>query len=46
MLHEDKIRLQHILEEAREACKYVEGYSIDDFHKDGKTARAITAALK
>jgi len=31
MLYEDKIRLQHILEEVREACQHVEGYSKDDF---------------
>lgn len=46
MLHEDKIRLQHILEEARETCKYVKGFSIDDFHKDGKTARAIIRSIE
>ena len=46
MLYEDNVRLQHILEEAKEACKYVEGYSLDDFLKDGKTARAIIRSIE
>jgi len=41
MLPEDKVRLQHILDEAHEACTYAEDISFDDFLKDGKTARAI-----
>lgn len=46
MLHEDKIRLQHILEEAKEACKYVEGYTFEKFHRDGKTARAVIRSIE
>ena len=41
MQSEDKIRLHHILDEANEACQYVEGLSFDEFKKDGKTVRAV-----
>ncbi len=30
MQPEDKVRLQHILDEANEACKYAEGISLLD----------------
>jgi len=40
MQSEDKIRLQHILDEAHEACKFVEVLSFDEFRKDSKTVRA------
>ena len=45
MQPEDKVRLQHILDEAIEACKYAEDLSFDEFLKDGKTARAIIENL-
>lgn len=30
MQSEDKIRVQHILDEAAEACRYVEGITFDE----------------
>jgi uncharacterized protein with HEPN domain len=46
MLPEDRIRLQHIIDEAKEACKYAEEVSFDEFLKDGKTARAIIRSME
>ena len=46
MQPEDKVRLQHMLDEANEACKYAENISFDDFLKDGKTARAIIRSVE
>lgn len=46
MLPEDKIRLQHIIEEANEACRYADGISFEDFLNDGKTARAIIRSME
>lgn len=46
MQSEDKIRLQHILEEASEACKYTEGISFDEFVQDGKTVRAVMRSIE
>ena len=36
MQSNDRIRVQHILNEAGEACKYAEGMSFDEFVEDGK----------
>ncbi|MBC8417416.1 MAG: hypothetical protein H8E10_02330 [Desulfobacterales bacterium] len=41
MQSNDRIRVQHILDEAGEACKYAEGISFDEFVEDGKTVQAI-----
>jgi len=38
MLPEDRIRFWHIIDEAVEACTFVEGLAFDEFVKDGKTA--------
>jgi uncharacterized protein with HEPN domain len=46
MQSEDKIRLHHILDEANEACQYVEGLSFDEFRKDGKTVRAVIRSIE
>ncbi len=46
MQSEDKIRLQHILDEANEACQYIEGLSFDEFRKDGKTVRAVIRSIE
>ena len=46
MHSEDKIRLLHILEEADEACKYVEGVLFEEFVEDGKTVRAVTRSIE
>ncbi len=46
MQSEDRIRVQHILDEASEACKYTEGISFDEFVKDGKTVRAVIRAIE
>ena len=31
MQSEDRIRIQHIIDEAGEACKYAEGLSFEEF---------------
>jgi uncharacterized protein with HEPN domain len=46
MLHKDRIRLQHLLDEAYEACSYVESISFDDFVQDGKTVRAVIRSIE
>ncbi len=46
MQYEDKTRMQHILDEAGEACKYTEGISFSEFVKDGKTVRAVMRAIE
>ena len=46
MRPEDKVRLQHILDEANAACIYAQDMSFDEFHKDGKTARAIIRSVE
>lgn len=46
MRPEDKVRLQHVLDEANEACKYAEDISFNEFLKDGKTARAIIRSIE
>ncbi len=46
MQSKDNIRLQHILEEAHEACKFIKGYSYEDFIKEGKTVRAIIRSVE
>lgn len=46
MLSEDRIRLQHILEEAKEALLFVEGYLYNDFIKDNKTVHAVMRCIE
>ena len=46
MQSNDSIRVQHILDEAGEACKYAEDISFDEFLRDGKTVRAVIRAIE
>lgn len=46
MFSKDEIRLRHILEEAGEAIKFVEGYSFENFTKDSKTVHAVIRAIE
>lgn len=46
MRDEDKIRLQHIIEEAKTACGFVQGCSFEDFVKDEKTVRAVIRSIE
>ncbi len=46
MQSKDRIRVQHILDEANEACKYAEGISFDEFVADGKTVRAVIRSIE
>lgn len=46
MQPEDRIRLKHIIEEAKEACLYVQGLSFEDFLHDGKTVRAVIRSIE
>ena len=46
MQSEDKIRLRHILDEAAEACHYVEDIAFDEFAKEGKTVRAVIRCIE
>ncbi len=46
MQSKDRIRVQHILDEANEACKYAKGISFDEFVEDGKTARAVIRSVE
>ena len=45
MQSKDRIRVQHILDEANEACKYAEGISFDEFAEDVKTVRAVIRSM-
>ena len=46
MQPEDGIRLKHIIEEADEACSYLEGMSFEEFAKDGRTVRAVIRSIE
>lgn len=46
MRPEDHIRMKHLLDEAMEACKYVEGISFEEFVLDGRTVRAVIRSLE
>jgi len=46
MQSKDRIRVQHILDEAGEAFKYTEGISFDEFVEDGKTVRAVIRSIE
>ncbi|MDO9541746.1 MAG: DUF86 domain-containing protein [Kiritimatiellia bacterium] len=46
MRSEDKIRLRHILDEAGEAIRFIEGISFEDFTKDSKTVHAVFRAIE
>ncbi len=46
MRPEDNVRLKHILDEADEACSYAADITLDEFLKDGKTARAIIRSVE
>jgi len=46
MRPEDRVRLQHILEEAGEACKYAEGLSFEAFAQDGKPFGRLSDQLR
>jgi len=46
MQSKDRIRVRHILDEAGEACKYVEAITFDEFVEDGKTVRAVIRSIE
>ena len=46
MLHEDMIRLRHIIAEAEEACAFAENMSFNEFMGDRKTAKAIIRSVE
>ena len=46
MQSKDRIRVQHILDEAEEASKYIEAISFEEFIKDGKTVRAVIRSIE
>ena len=46
MQSEDRIRVQHILDEAGEACHYIEGITFDEFVTEGKTVRAVIRCIE
>ena len=46
MQSKDRIRVQHILDEAGEACKYAEGILFNEFVEDGKTVRAVIRSIE
>ena len=46
MLPEDRIRLQHILDEANESLMFIEGYLFSDFIKDNKTVHAVIRSIE
>jgi len=46
MQSNDRIRVQHILDEAGEACKYAEGISFDEFVEHGKTGGAVIRSIE
>jgi uncharacterized protein with HEPN domain len=46
MQSKDRIRVQHILDEAGEVFKYTEGISFDEFVEDGKTVRAVIRSIE
>ena len=46
MRSKDKIRVQHILDEAGEAYSYVENLIFEEFVQDGKTVRAVIRSME
>lgn len=46
MRSKDKIRIQHILDEAGEAFSYLEGLLFEEFVQDGKTVRAVIRSME
>ncbi len=46
MLPEDRIRFWHMIDEAVEACKFVEGIAFEEFVKDNKTVRAVIRSIE
>jgi len=46
MLPEDRIRLQHILDEANEVLRFVEGYDFSGFINDNKTVHAVIRSIE
>ena len=46
MRSEDEIRLRHIIDEANELIKFVEGFSFDNFKRDSKTVHAVIRAIE
>jgi len=45
MRPEDRIRLQHIIDEAVEVKGYTEDISFEEFMRDGKTVRAVVRSI-
>ncbi len=46
MHSKDRIRLQHILDEAAEVSKYTDALSFEEFVIDGKTTRAVIRSIE
>ncbi len=46
MQSEDRIRVQHIVDEASEVQKYTDNISFEEFVQDGKTARAVIRSIE
>jgi uncharacterized protein with HEPN domain len=46
MRSEDRIRVQHILDEAAEISKYTDVISFGEFVNDGKTIRAVIRSIE
>lgn len=46
MLPEDRIRLQHILDEANEVLRFIEGFVFSGFIKDNKTVHAVIRSIE
>lgn len=42
----DRIRLQHILDESNEINKFVKGYNYERFKNDNKTVHAVLRAIE
>ena len=46
MQSNDRIRMQHILDEADEVTKYTDVISFEEFVNDGKTIRAVIRSIE
>jgi uncharacterized protein with HEPN domain len=46
MQPEDRIRLQHIVIEIKEACSFADGMTFETFVKDRKTVKAIIRSIE
>jgi len=46
MLLEDKIKLQHIIDEAKESLKFIENFTFNEFVQDSKTVHAVIRSIE